>query len=175
MLKTIRQAFAALAVMLVAALLPISTQAGPTELALLESYVGSWAGSGALVGGEQPERFTCRLRISKGNQSKINYAGRCSLVSMNISVSGTILYDDGAGRYQAVMSSNVGFKGNAVGRRSGDRIVFDLASQQVDRGGNQIRIGAVITLEGGDIAVDFEVEFNNSGQILTAKVPFSRA
>jgi hypothetical protein len=175
MLKTIRQALAALAVILFAGSMTIATQAGPNELALLESYVGGWAGSGVLVGGEQPERFSCRLTIRKGNQSKINYSGRCSLVSMNLSVSGTILYDDGAGRYQAVMSSNVGFKGRAIGRRSGDRIVFDLASQQVDRGGNQIRIGAIITLQSGDIVVDFEVEFNNSGDILTAKVPFNRA
>ena len=72
------------------------------------------------------------------------------------------------------MSSNIGFKGQAVGLLSGDTITFDLASQQVDRGGNNIRIGAVITLESGDIAVDFEVEFNNSGQVLTADVPFRR-
>jgi hypothetical protein len=174
MLKKIRQVLAAAAFMLTVGLLTAPIQAGPAELALLESYVGSWSGSGQLVGGERPERFTCRLTISKGNQSKINYAGRCSLVSMNLSVSGTILFDDAARVYQAVMSSNVGFKGQAVGRLSGDRITFDLDTQQVDRGGNNIRIGAVITLQGGDIAVDFEVEFNNSGQILTADVPFSR-
>jgi hypothetical protein len=175
MLKKMTQVLAAAVLMLTVGLLAAPTQAGPNELALLESYVGSWSGSGQLVGGERPEPFICRLTISKGNQSKINYAGRCSLVSMNISVSGTILFDDRARVYQAVMSSNVGFRGQAVGRLSGDRITFDLATQQVDRGGNNIRIGAEIILQRGDIAVDFEVEFNNSGQILTAKVPFRRA
>jgi hypothetical protein len=175
MLKKIMQVLAAAVLMLAIGLPAAPLQAGPSELALLESYVGSWSGSGQLVGGERPERFTCRLTISKGNQSKINYAGRCSLVSMNLSVSGTILYDDAARAYQAVMSSNVGFKGQAVGRRSGNRITFDLDTQQVDRGGNNIRIGAEIILQSGDIAVDFEVEFNNSGQVLTAKVPFNRA
>lgn len=175
MLKKLWQAAMAALTILAGALLVTPVQSGPAEMALLESYIGSWSGAGQLVGGDAPERFSCRLTINKGNQAKINYAGRCNLTSMNLSVSGTILYDDAARRYQAVMSSNVGFKGQAIGRHIGDRIVFDLASQQVDRGGNEIRIGAVITLNGGDIVVDFEVEFNNSGQILTAAVPFGRA
>ena len=146
--------------------------AGPVEL--LESYVGDWKGPGALVGGQNPEPFRCRLGISRGNQNKINYAGRCTLVDMTLSVSGTIAYDDKAQRYQAAMSSNAGFKGAAVGRISGDSISFDLREKQVDRGGNDIRIGSRILLDGGAITVDFEVEFNNSGQVLTASVPFSR-
>lgn len=146
--------------------------AGPVEL--LESYVGDWKGTGALVGGQNPEPFRCRLGISKGNLNKINYAGRCSLVDMTLSVSGTIAYDDKAQRYQAAMSSNAGFTGVAVGRITGDTISFDLREKQVDRGGNDIRIGSRILLNGGSITVDFEVEFNNSGQVLTASVPFSK-
>ena len=146
--------------------------AGPVEL--LESYVGDWKGTGALVGGQNPEPFRCRLGISKGNLNKINYAGRCSLVDMTLSVSGTIAYDDKAQRYQAAMSSNAGFTGVAVGRITGDTISFDLREKQVDRGGNDIRIGSRILLNGGSITVDFEVEFNDSGQVLTASVPFAR-
>ena len=149
-------------------------KAGPVELELLLSYVGSWQGTGALTGGAEPEPFRCRLNISKGNQSKINYAGRCSLISMNLSVSGTIAFDDAGRRYQAAMSSNAGFTGMAVGRQQGDTISFDLREQQVDRGGNDIRIGSRINLIGDSITVDFEVEFNQSGDILTASVPFSR-
>ena len=93
---------------------------------LLDSYIGDWKGSGALVGGQNPEPFRCRLGISKGNLNKINYAGRCSLVDMTLSVSGTIAYDDKAQRYQAAMSSNAGFTGVAVGRIKGDTISFDL-------------------------------------------------
>ena len=146
--------------------------AGPVEL--LESYIGDWKGAGALVGGQNPEPFRCRLGISKGNLNKINYAGRCSLVDMTLSVSGTIAYDDKARRYQAAMSSNAGFTGVAVGRINGDTVSFDLREKQKDRGGNDVRIGSRILLNGASITVDFEVEFNNSGQVLTASVPFSK-
>ena len=146
--------------------------AGPVEL--LESYVGNWKGAGALVGGQNPEPFRCRLGISKGNLNKINYAGRCSLIDMNLSVSGTIAFDDKAQRYQAAMSSNAGFTGLAVGKQQGDTISFDLREKQKDRGGNDVRIGSRILLNGGSITVDFEVEFNDSGQVLTDSVPFSR-
>ncbi len=43
-----------------------------------------------------------------------------------------------------------------------------------DRGGNLVRIGSKIILTGNIITVDFEVEFNASGEILTASVPFTR-
>lgn len=145
---------------------------GPVEL--LDSYIGDWKGAGALVGGQNPEPFRCRLGISKGNLNKINYAGRCSLIDMTLSVSGTIAYDDKAQRYQAAMSSNAGFTGVAVGRIDGDTISFDLREKQKDRGGNDVRIGSRILLNGGSITVDFEVEFNNSGQVLTASVPFAK-
>lgn len=155
-------------------LLAVSARANAAEVDLLQSYIGSWQGAGALVGGEKPEPFRCRMTISKGNDSKINYAGRCSLVSMNLSVSGTIAYDGASRRYMAVMSSNAGFTGKAVGRQQGNRISFDLSEQQVDRGGNEVRIGSRINLIADHITVDFQVEFNNSGQILTASVPFAR-
>ena len=149
-------------------------QAGQVELDLLTSYVGNWSGKGVLVGGEAPESFRCRLTIAKANQSKINYSGRCTLVNMNLSVSGTIAFDDKSQRYQAAMSSNAGFTGMAVGRRDGEQISFDLSEKQIDRGGNDVRIGSKIKLKGGGITVDFEVEFNNSGQVLTASVPFAK-
>jgi hypothetical protein len=149
--------------------------AGPAELALLSSYIGEWNGSSALVGGAQSEPFSCRLTINKGNQAKINYAGRCTLASMNLSVTGTIAFDDASQTYQAIMGSNAGYKGVAIGRVTGETIVFDLAEQEADRAGNAVRLGARITLIGSDsITVDYEVEFNDSDQILTAKVPFTK-
>lgn len=149
-------------------------RAGEAEVELLSSYIGQWQGEGALVGGEVPEPFRCRLSIAKGNQAKINYTGRCSLVDANLSISGTIAFNDGAGQYEAAMSSNAGFTGIAVGRRTGDSISFDLRERRQDRAGSDVRIGSRILLEGGHITVDFEVEFNNSGQVLTASVPFDR-
>lgn len=174
MVKNRLQAAAAVATLVTSGLWAVPAPAGAAEQELLTSYVGSWSGAGALVGGEKPEPFTCRLEIKKGNQAKINYAGRCNLINMNLSVSGTIAFDDQARRYLAVMSSNAGFTGEAVGRQQGERISFDLVERQKDRGGNDVRIGSKIQLAGESVRVDFEVEFNDSGEVLTASVPFKR-
>ena len=150
-------------------------QAGPAEIALLSNYIGEWSGSGELVGGPKPEPFSCRLTINRGNQSKINYAGRCTLTSMNLSVTGTIAYDDASRTYQAVMGSNAGYKGVAVGRISGDKITFDLKEQEADRAGNAVKLGAQIVLVGSNsINVNYQVEFNDSGRVLSASVPFTK-
>jgi hypothetical protein len=150
-------------------------QAGERELELLSSYIGNWRGEGMLVGGDQPESFRCRLSVAKGNALKINYTGRCTLVNATLSISGTIAYNDDAQRYEAAMSSNAGYTGMAVGRQSNGRISFDLREQQKDRAGSDVRIGARIVLVGTQITVDFEVEFNNSGDVLTTSVPFSQS
>ena len=149
-------------------------QSAGTELALLESYIGNWQGEGALVGGDEPEPFRCRLTVAKGNQGKVNYTGRCSLVNTTLSISGTIAYNETARRYEAAMSSNAGFTGIAIGQQRQGQISFDLKERQTDRAGSDVRIGSRILLAGGDITVDFEVEFNNSGEVLTATVPFSQ-
>lgn len=167
----------ALAFGIVAASASIATpsNAGQSELELLSKYTGQWSGSAALVGGQKPEPFSCRLAVTKGNQAKINYAGRCSLASMNLSITGTIAFDDATRTYQAVMGSNAGYKGVAVGRVNGDTITFDLAENESDRAGNMVKLGARIILIGTDsITVDYRVEFNDSGTVLTASVPFNR-
>lgn len=152
-----------------------AAHAGPTEIALLSNYVGEWSGSSQLVGGAQPEPFSCRLTINKGNQAKINYAGRCTLTSMNLSVTGTIAFDDATQTYQAIMGSNAGYKGTAVGRINGDKITFDLSEKETDRGGNAVKLGAQIVLIGSNaINVNYQVEFNDSGRVLTASVPFTK-
>ena len=148
--------------------------AGPQELAVLTSYIGDWRGSSALVGGGKSEPFTCRLSVAKGNQEKVNYTGRCSLVSANLSISGTIAFNDSQQRYEAAMSSNAGFTGLAIGRLQGQRISFDLQERDKDKSGSDVRIGSRILLVNGDITVDFEVEFNDSGEVLRASVPFAR-
>lgn len=148
--------------------------AGDAEVALLRPYIGSWAGAGVLVGGNEPERFTCRLKITQSRVVKINYAGRCTLVNMNLSVSGTIGFNDKQKRYEATMRSNVGFSAAAVGRQRGKHITFVLNERQNDRGGNNMEVGSAIVLDGNRITVDFNVEFNQSGQVLTTTVPFQR-
>lgn len=165
------RAFVAVVAMQSVGLAPAAAQ---PELELLTSYVGSWRGEGALVGGDRNEPFRCRLSIAKGNQTKVNYTGRCTLVNTTLSISGTIGYNEQARQYEAAMSSNAGFTGIAIGRQSGGQISFDLRERQKDRGGSDVRIGSRIVLVGGNITVDFEVEFNDSGEVLTASVPFSQ-
>ena len=148
--------------------------AGPAEQQLLAQYIGSWRGESKLVGSDKPEPFRCRLSVSQGNQSKINYTGRCTLVNMNLSVSGTIAFSEANARYEAVMTSNAGFSGLAVGRKNGNQIGFDLTERQRDRGGNDVQIGSKIFLVDDTIIVEFQVEFNDSGKVMTASVPFAR-
>jgi hypothetical protein len=164
----------ALALVLATQTLGTGAATAQSELALLTSYVGNWRGEGALVGGDRNEPFRCRLSIAKGNQAKVNYTGRCTLVNTTLSISGTIGYNDKLGQYEAAMSSNAGFTGIAIGRQSAGQISFDLREQQKDRGGSDVRIGSRILLVGETITVDFEVEFNDSGEVLTASVPFSQ-
>jgi hypothetical protein len=162
------------AALLMGLLLSGSARAGDAELGLLQSYIGSWVGQSVLTGGDEPEPFACRLKVTQGRQQKINYAGRCSLVNMNLSVTGTIYYNDKEARYEATMRSNVGFSAGAVGLKKGKNIVFTLKESKADRGGGMMNVDSVLELTGTQIAVDFNVEFNRSGQVLTAKVPFDR-
>jgi hypothetical protein len=167
--------FAFALAMPLAAMSPMTASAAEAELALLGSYVGNWRGEGALVGGDRNEPFRCRLTVAKGNQGKINYSGRCTLVSATLSISGTIAYTDQARQYEAAMSSNAGFTGLAIGQQSQGQISFDLKERQKDRTGSDVRIGSRIVLVGNDsITVNFEVEFNDSGEVLTASVPFTQ-
>jgi hypothetical protein len=155
-------------------LLSGGSRAGDAETRQLRSYIGSWAGESVLLGGDAPEAFVCRLKVTQGRLVKINYAGRCTLVNMNLSVTGTIFFNDKANRYEATMRSNVGFSASAVGRQTGQSVVFVLKESQADRGGGMMNVDSVLELTGTRIAVDFNVEFNRSGQVLTAKVPFQR-
>lgn len=174
-MKSRRPHPAALVILTIASLLlatPAFAASGPLDL--LSSYIGKWRGAGQLVGGDQPQDFRCRMIIARGDQAKINYSGRCTLVNMNLSIAGTIAFDIDSHRYQAAMSSNAGFTGYAVGIQRGGEISFDLAQEQKDTRGNDVKIGATIHLIGDSITVDYKVEFNNSGKLLTAEVPFSR-
>lgn len=155
-------------------LFAVPSHAGDAETALLRSYIGNWGGSSVLRGGDQPEAFSCRLKVTQGRLVKINYAGRCSLVNMNLSVSGTIVFNDKANRYEATMRSNVGLSAAAVGAKQGNNITFKLRENQTDRVGTPIKIDAVLILSGKQITVDFTVELNRSGQTLTTTVPFQR-
>ena len=46
--------------------------AGPAEMALLESYIGTWNGKGTMKAA-QDETVVCKMSLSKGNGTKLNY------------------------------------------------------------------------------------------------------
>lgn len=171
-IRWIRLVMAALILQL-AALAPSLAQSGG-EIERLATYIGDWRGESALIGGDRNEPFRCRLNIARGDPGKINYTGRCTLVNATLSISGTIAYKEATRQYEAAMSSNAGYTGLAVGRVQGDTVSFDLREQAKDRAGSDVRIGAKIVLVGESIQVDFEVEFNDSGEILRAAVPFEK-
>lgn len=152
---------------------PTASFAGPNEIAMLESYVGSWRGRGQLIGAES-ETVVCRLSITKGNQGKVNYSGRCALAGQNVAVNGTLAYIDANRRFEAAMTTNAGFTGLAVGQKRGDGVRFDLRERETDEGGNDLQITAGIDLAASQITVDFNVVFVSSGESIKARVPFTK-
>jgi hypothetical protein len=147
--------------------------AGPAEVALLESYSGSWKGRGVLAGAEK-ETVVCRMSVTPGNGDKMNYSGRCALAGNTVSVKGTIAYIDAKRRYEAAMTTNAGFTGLAVGQKSGDGIHFSLQDNAADENGNAVRINAAIDLQGPTIVVQFNATFVKTGETLAATVPFTK-
>ena len=150
--------------------------AGPAEMALLESYIGSWNGKGTLKGAQE-ETVVCKMSLSKGNGTKLNYTGRCSLAGAQLSVTGTIAYVDAKKRYEAVMNSGIGgFRGVAIGVKKGSGIEFDLKQRAEDDSGNDVSIASTVTLTGGNkMAVKFHAVFNDTGVTIDASVPFTKS
>lgn len=147
--------------------------AGPAEVALLKSYIGDWRGRGTIVGAAT-ESVVCRLSLTQGNQDKINYNGRCTLAGTTLSVAGTIAYVDAARRYEAAMTSNATFSGIAVGQKRGGGLIFNLRERAPDEDGKVMNISAQIALQQEAMSVSFKVVYVESGDSLTAQVPFTR-
>jgi hypothetical protein len=147
--------------------------AGPAEVALLQSYIGSWSGRGQVTGARS-ETVVCRLTLSRGNADKVNYSGRCAMAGTTLSVNGTLAYIDASRRFEAAMTTNAGFSGIAVGRRNGESVVFNLREVGADEEGRAVTVTSAITLNPARIDVDFKVVFNDSGDTITASVPFTQ-
>jgi hypothetical protein len=167
---------AALAGLLVVTPMAVApAMAAQADVALLKSYLGTWKGRGQLIGAES-ESVVCRLSLSEGNADKVNYAGRCTLAGTTLSVNGSLAYNDSASRYEAAMTSNVTFTGTAIGKKTGDGILFNLKERNKDEEGNDLTVTAAIALKGkgAAIQVDFNVVFNATGDTLKASVPFTK-
>ena len=119
--------------------------AGPAEMTLLESYIGTWQGRGVLTGADK-ETVVCRMTITDGNADKVNYSGRCAMAGTTVSVNGTLAYIDARKRYEAAMTTNAGFTGLAIGKKNGSGILFDLKEKAEDESGNDLNVSASIRL-----------------------------
>jgi hypothetical protein len=172
-LGPLSRAAALAGILLSAGLSAAPAVAGPAEVALLKSYIGDWRGRGTLIGATK-ESVACRLSLTQGNQDKINYSGRCTLAGTTLSVAGTIAYVDAARRYEAAMTSNATFSGIAIGQKRGGGLVFNLRDRAPDEDGKQMSISAQIALNGDAIGVNFDVVYVESGDSLSAQVPFNR-
>jgi hypothetical protein len=170
----VARALAVAGVLLAAGAMPAF--AGPAEMGVLEAYIGSWTGKGTMKGADT-ETVVCKMSLSKGNGTKLNYTGRCSLAGAQLSVTGTIAYVDANKRYEAVMNSGIGgFRGVAIGVRKGDGVVFDLKQRAEDDSGNDVSIASTVSLSGGNkMAVAFHAVFNTTGDTIDASVPFSKS
>jgi hypothetical protein len=156
-----------------AALMPALAADSP-QITALKAYLGTWKGAGAIQG-QDKQSVTCKMSLNAGNGGKLNYTGRCSIAGAQLSVTGTIAWNESSHHYEAVMNSGIGgFRGVAVGQQSGGNIVFDLKQRADDDEGNDITISSKVILSNDKISVDFHAVFNDSGDTLDAKVPFVR-
>ena len=149
--------------------------AAQSDIDALSKYLGTYSGKGT-ISGTQAQSVTCKMQLSSGNGGKLNYTGRCELGGAQLSVTGTIAYSDTNHRYEAVMNSGIGgFRGVAIGQKQGDKIVFDLHQRADDNEGNDITIASTVVLDDKGLSVDFHAVFNQSGDKIDAKIPFTKS
>jgi len=147
-------------------------QAAPADLELLQSYVGDWRGTGTMTNSGQPsESVRCRLEVTRSSAEKIGFDGNCVLAGANLSMRGTMAYIEANNRYEAVLTSNTAFTGDAVGRRSGNTVTFNLTGKN-DKG-ETANIRAGFGLLNGQINVDFTIT-QDDGSRIVADIPFDR-
>jgi len=170
-LRPLMRAAALLGLVLSGSMLAGPVAAAPADIALLQSYIGDWRGRGTLTS-DRPESVVCRLGLSQGNQDKVNYSGRCTLAGTTLSINGTLAYVNN--RYEAAMTSNARFSGTAIGRKQGNRIVFNLQDRSRGENNEDYAIDAQIVLNGNAINVNFSVTDNGTGKVMKAAVPFAR-
>lgn len=146
--------------------------AAQADLDLIQSYVGDWRGSGSMTSAEgNTESVRCKLDITRSTPEKINFRGRCALAGANLAMNGTMAYLEANNRYEAVLTSNTAFSGDAIGHRRGSSVTFNITGTDAD--GNPANVSAGFGLSGDKINVDFTVN-NADGSRVRARIPFDR-
>lgn len=149
--------------------------AAPEDVALLQQYIGTWKGTGAITGPKgNTESTNCRLDFYDGNGDKVNFSGRCSLGGTAVTMTGGMVYVDAAGHFEAVMTTSVGFTGRAIGVRDGNGVRFDLREFGGDESASNMDVTAALTMANAAIEVGITVIFKDTGDKYFGTAPFSK-
>ena len=149
--------------------------AASEDVALLNSYLGSWRGVGAITGPKgNTETTNCRLDFFDGNGDKVNFSGRCSLGGTAVTLNGAMVFVDASGHFEAIMTTSVGFTGRAVGVRSGNGVRFDLKEFGGDESASNMDVTASLTMANAAIEVGITVVFKDTGDKYSGTAPFSK-
>lgn len=146
--------------------------AAQSDLDLLKSYVGDWRGRGTVDRQGKEESVVCKLEVSANGATKIILKGACSLAGGKLTWSGTMAYLPDQDQFIAVISSNTDYSGQAVGKRGGDGIVFDLREIEDKKGKRDVSVA--MALRDDVINVDFKVTDAADGKVTHALVPLSK-
>jgi len=165
--------YAGVAIMAISGLVfTAPANAAPEDLALIQSYIGDWRGRGTLTAeGQENETVVCRLGVTRSSEEKINFRGRCTIAGANLSMNGTMAYISANNRFEAIITSNTAFSGEAIGTRRGENVTFNLQANDDDGVMSRVKVG--FGLVNGDIEVSFEVT-RDDGSKLIAEIPFDR-
>lgn len=155
------------------AFLPFATPAlaAQADLDLLASYIGDWTGRGTLSAGEAAgETVACTLNVSPypGEPHKLRIESRCVVAGGRMSMVGTLAYIEANDRYEAIVTSNTPYAGQAVGVRRGNSVDFNLHATSGEN------VAAAIALNGGRIEVGFRLTDPRTGEVTSATIPFNQ-
>lgn len=164
MLKLSRLALPALfASLMIPLAMPV--QAGPNELAFLQSLAGTWNGKGQVTGSEKGT-VMCRLTLRPSGE-RLNFNGRCAYSGSGTpqSFSGRISFNDRKGVFESSSSGRT-----VAGKKSGSTLTF--TTNMSDMRGRGV---STMSLSPRGIKVQFELVNSRTGEGSKGSIPFSKS
>ncbi|MDB5505607.1 MAG: hypothetical protein JWR75_245 [Devosia sp.] len=135
---------------------------------VLPNYVGTWQGSGQVTGPDGGN-VKCRMVFRQTNAGKLNYTGRCSLAQGSQSFTGTLVYNEGANRYEAIGSAQ-GVTTQSVGKQQGSSIVFSSSGSDTKFG----TASSTLVFSPSQIQVKFKL-VNPKGETMTSDIALTKS
>jgi hypothetical protein len=149
-----------------------ASEAAPSDVVFLQSYVGNYTGSGTVSGSDGAETVRCKLRVQLAKtEGTVNYAGRCSVAGGSFAMSGAIAFV--GGQYLAAMSSSMGVSGSIVGQKRRGGVAFAVRKDDVSADHDRT-IDSTLVLAGGGISVEFKSVDNKTGGTTTGSLAFAK-